>query len=123
MANLRHNSGMSFAEKFASLRGSLNLSQSEMPEKLRLYGVECSKGTVGNWEKGTHWPDVRELAGISRFFGVSANYLTYDEIPVVSASKAYPLPPEVQREGDKVRHLKTETIPKSANHPKRRGSA
>lgn len=59
-----------FSELLKDLRAQTGVSQTELAQAL---GV--SNGNVGDWERGRSKPGYIALAGLSRFFGVSADYL------------------------------------------------
>ncbi len=75
---------MKFEEKLVKLRKAQNITQEQLAEKL---GV--SRQAVSRWEAGESTPDMLNLAGLCKYFGVSSDYLINDDfnsdedIPVV----------------------------------------
>lgn len=65
---------MTMAEKILALRKKAGLSQEELAEKL---GV--SRQAISRWEMGSAFPDAPNILGLSRLFGVTTDYLLYDE--------------------------------------------
>ncbi len=62
---------MNFSERLKLLREEENLTQSELAEKLNI-----SRQSVGNYEKGTRFPNDPELIlKIAGLFNVSIDYL------------------------------------------------
>lgn len=59
-----------FGDIVKSLRISQNLSQVKLAEILNV-----SKQTISNWENNNILPSVEMLITISKFFGVSTDYL------------------------------------------------
>lgn len=59
-----------FNERIKQLRLAMNLTQTQLAKKL---GV--AKQTVSNWENDNIPPSVNTLKVISKFFGVSTDYL------------------------------------------------
>lgn len=53
-----------------TLRFALKLNQSELADKLSV-----SKQTVSNWENNNIQPSIDTLIKLSRFFGVTTDYL------------------------------------------------
>lgn len=56
--------------RLSELRKEKNLSQRQMAERFNV-----SQGTYCNWEKGTTEPSIEQLIEMSKFFGVSVDYL------------------------------------------------
>lgn len=73
---------MTMAEKILALRKKAGLSQEELADKL---GV--SRQAVSRWEMGSAFPDAPNILGLSRLFGVSTDYLLYDECETAQASR------------------------------------
>ena len=71
---------MTMAEKILALRKKEGLSQEELAEKL---GV--SRQAISRWEMGAAFPDAPNILGLSRLFGVTTDYLLYDEYETVQA--------------------------------------
>ncbi len=75
---------MRFEEKLTQLRKARGITQEQLAEQL---GV--SRQAVSRWESGDSTPDMLNLVGICRYFGVSSDYLINDDfssdedIPVV----------------------------------------
>lgn len=65
---------MRFEEKLVDLRKSRGISQEQLAEAL---GV--SRQAVSRWESGDSTPDMTNLLGLCQYFGVSADYLIFDE--------------------------------------------
>ena len=65
---------MTFGEKLVRLRREKGLSQEALAGEM---GV--SRQAVSRWEMGAAMPDSPNLLKLSRMFGVSADYLLYDE--------------------------------------------
>ena len=65
---------MTMAEKILALRKKAGLSQEELADKL---GV--SRQAVSRWEMGSAFPDAPNILGLSRLFGVTTDYLLYEE--------------------------------------------
>ena len=59
-----------FGELLAELRRDRNMTQAELAKELFV-----TAGTVSNYEKGVHLPDVEKLVAIADFFDVSVDYL------------------------------------------------
>ena len=67
-----------FSELVKSLRNQKGISQTQLAKEI---GV--SAGNIGDWEIGRSKPGYAALASLSRFFGVSADYLLeLDSSPV-----------------------------------------
>ena len=61
---------MTFAEKLKLLREEKNLSQIQLAKIL-----EINQTTVSTWELGKKLPDFINIAKISKYFGVTSDYL------------------------------------------------
>ena len=59
-----------FGEILMQLRQEKHLSQAELGNVIFVSG-----GTISNYEKGVHYPDVEELVALAEYFGVSIDYL------------------------------------------------
>ena len=57
-------------ENLRKLRESKGLSQQKLATKICV-----SQQSVAQYEKGVHEPDIQTLTRLSRFFGVSVDYL------------------------------------------------
>lgn len=66
---------MTFSEKLTILMRERGLSGAQLSHKL---GVR-SGTTVNNWCTGKSKPNVEEICKLSKFFGVSADYLVHPE--------------------------------------------
>lgn len=71
---------MAFPEKLYTLRKNKGLSQEQLAESLNV-----SRQAVSKWESGTAMPETEKLLAISKFFGVSMDYLMKDGVPQESA--------------------------------------
>ena len=58
----------------AALRRRQNLTQSQLAERLKV-----SDKTVSKWENGDSAPDLDRLRAICTYFGVTTDYLIWDE--------------------------------------------
>lgn len=63
-------SDMAIGEILAELREERGIYQKE----LALY-LKVSIGTISNYEKGVHYPDLETLGKLADFFGVTTDYL------------------------------------------------
>lgn len=59
-----------FGELLAELRRDKKMTQAELGEILHV-----STGTVSNYEKGVHLPDLEKLTALADFFSVTTDYL------------------------------------------------
>lgn len=59
-----------FGEILMQLRQEKHFSQAELGNKIYVSG-----GTISNYEKGVHYPDVEKLVKLADFFDVSIDYL------------------------------------------------
>lgn len=59
-----------FGEILAELRQDKRLTQKELAEHFHV-----SIGTISNYEKGVHKPDLEMLCALAHFFHVSTDYL------------------------------------------------
>lgn len=59
-----------FGEILMQLRQEKHLSQAELGNVIFVSG-----GTISNYEKGVHYPDVEKLVALPEYFGVSIDYL------------------------------------------------
>ena len=62
-----------FGEILMQLRQEKHLSQAELGNVIFVSG-----GTISNYEKGVHYPDVEKLVALAEYFGVSIDYLLLD---------------------------------------------
>lgn len=65
---------MTLGEKLQTLRRSRGLSQEQLAEIL-----EVSRQAVSKWENGESAPDLDRLRAICTYFGVTTDYLIWDE--------------------------------------------
>lgn len=65
---------MTLSEKILTLRKGSGMSQEELAEKLNV-----SRQAISRWEMGTAIPDVTNVLGISKLFGVTTDYLLHDD--------------------------------------------
>lgn len=59
-----------FGELLAQLRQDRRMTQAELGRV-----IFVSAGTISNYEKGVHYPDVEKLIKLADFFGVTVDYL------------------------------------------------
>lgn len=59
-----------FGEILMQLRQEKHLSQAELGSEIYVSG-----GTISNYEKGVHYPDVEKLIKLADYFNVSIDYL------------------------------------------------
>lgn len=59
-----------FGELLAELRKDQKITQKELAEK-----IFVTSGTISNYEKGVHFPDIKKLISIADFFHVTTDYL------------------------------------------------
>ena len=69
---------MKFHEKLYTLRKGMNMTQSDLAEKLHV-----SRQAVSRWEMGSAMPDVDNLIAMSDLFGVTLDDLlkNREEVP------------------------------------------
>lgn len=67
---------MSFARKLQELRKERDLTQDEVA---RAIGVH--KRHVSTWENGRSKPSYDSLVGLSKLFGISVDYLLFENVP------------------------------------------
>jgi transcriptional regulator with XRE-family HTH domain len=67
---------MKIGEKLILLRKEKGLSQTDLAKKL-----ETSLSTLGRWERGDALPDVADLKKLSEIFGVTADFIIFDDVP------------------------------------------
>ena len=61
---------MAFADTLIALRKARGITQEELANELQL-----SRQAVGKWESGQSLPETDKLLAVSRYFGVTADYL------------------------------------------------
>lgn len=67
---------MSFSKKLRELREERQLTQTEVAKAI---GVD--KSYVSGWENNRGNPSLESVVAISKFFGVSLDYLIFENIP------------------------------------------
>jgi transcriptional regulator with XRE-family HTH domain len=67
---------MSFGQKLRDLREERNLSQAEVGKAVGVY-----QRHVSAWENGVNKPALENIMHLARFFGVSIDYLVFDNVP------------------------------------------
>lgn len=87
---------MALAEKLYELRKKNHLSQEQLAEQL---GV--SRQAVSKWETGQSVPESDKILSISRYFGVSLDFLMKDETAVPPEDPASPEPAAEETGSDK----------------------
>ena len=85
---------MTLGEKLQTLRRSRGLSQEQLAEIL-----EVSRQAVSKWENGDPAPDLDRLRAICTYFGVTTDYLIWDE------------PEDAPRGAEKARSRETQRKP------------
>ena len=60
----------SFGELLAELRQDKKMTQRELGDILHV-----SVGTISNYEKGVHFPDIEKLVNLADYFNVTTDYL------------------------------------------------
>lgn len=76
---------MTFSEKLYSLRKSRGLSQEQLAQELNV-----SRQAVSKWEARYAVPETEKLLAISKFFGVSMDYLMNDDWDTPSPAPTTP---------------------------------
>lgn len=61
---------LKFGEILVELRESKRMTQSQLAKI-----IHVTPGTISNYEKGVHYPDVEKLIDLATYFGVSTDYL------------------------------------------------
>ena len=72
------------SEKLYKLRKESGLSQEQLAEQLKV-----SRQAISKWESGNAVPESEKLIAISRYFGVSLDYLLKDEENIKSNCVEY----------------------------------
>ncbi|MBR2929052.1 MAG: helix-turn-helix transcriptional regulator [Oscillospiraceae bacterium] len=65
---------MNLTSKIISLRKQHGMTQEELAERLNV-----SRQAISRWETGTAMPDAMNILALSRLFGVTTDYLLYDD--------------------------------------------
>lgn len=63
-----------FGERLKKLREAYNLSQTDLGEELGV-PAKSAPNVIGSWEKSKREPNFNMLVKITKFFGVSTDYL------------------------------------------------
>ncbi len=74
---------MPLSEKLYTLRKERSLSQEELAE-----AMQVSRQAISKWESGISIPESEKLLIISRYFGVSVDWLLKDEVEMPELSGA-----------------------------------
>ena len=61
---------MELGKRLRELRMQREIKQTDLAEYLN-----CSPGTISNYENGTHFPDLETLRMLADYYGVSTDYL------------------------------------------------
>ena len=69
---------MVIGDKILNLRKKAGLSQEQLANELNI-----SRQSISKWESGASMPDNDKLISLSKYFGVSLDYLMKDEIESV----------------------------------------
>ena len=82
---------MLLGEKLRRLRIARQLSQEQLAEKLQV-----SRQAISKWELGESMPDTENLILLSKFYGVSIDYLLLNELNISSEletkrSRSFPI--------------------------------
>lgn len=67
---------MNLAKKLFELRKERKLSQDEVGK-----AINVNKSQVSNWEQNKGNPSLDSLVGLAKLFGVSTDYLLFDNVP------------------------------------------
>ncbi len=70
---------MIISDKILNLRKCAGLTQEELAEQL-----DVSRQSISKWEGAQSIPDIQKIMAMAKLFGVSTDYLLYDEIEDVS---------------------------------------
>lgn len=82
---------VTLGEKISSLRGSANMSQGDMAEKLNV-----SRQSVSKWETNASIPELDKLIQLSDLFGVTLDELVRsDEINPTAQAQHEPMHPQI----------------------------
>lgn len=91
---------MTFGEKLLQLRKQEGLTQEALAEQLNV-----SRQAISRWEKEGILPDAENLLQISRLFGVTTDYLLYDEwTQEIPGRREAPVPSEAALESHRWRN-------------------
>lgn len=67
---------MNFGEKLRTIREERDLSQADLAK-----AVGVHQRHVSAWENGINKPSLDNIMHLSKFFGVSIDYLVFDNVP------------------------------------------
>lgn len=67
---------MSFSQRLRQLRLERDLTQAEVAK-----AISVDKGYVSSWETGRSKPSLDSVLALSKFFGVSLDYLMFENVP------------------------------------------
>ncbi len=70
---------MTISDKILHLRKRSNFTQEELSEHLNV-----SRQSVSKWESGQSIPDIHKIMDMAKLFGVSTDYLLFDEVNEIS---------------------------------------
>ncbi len=70
---------MTISDKILHLRKRSNFTQEELSEQLNV-----SRQSVSKWESGQSIPDIQKIMDMAKLFGVSTDYLLFDEVNEIS---------------------------------------
>ena len=68
-------------QRLAQLREDRDWSRREVIFKLHDLQIDVSEGTLANWENGDTTPNIHELLGLSKIYGIPLNHLLHDASP------------------------------------------
>lgn len=71
-----------FGEKVKEKRNDLQLTQTELGEK-----INVSRQTISSWENGKSYPDIPTLVTLSDFYDLSLDYLLKEDDSYMSKLK------------------------------------
>ena len=66
---------MDIGKKLCERRRELGLSQTELAEALKVYGVNVTNQAVSKWENGSADPSTTNLLALAKLYGVPAEEL------------------------------------------------
>lgn len=72
--NIPYSKTMTFSDKFWELRKARGLSQEQLANEMNV-----SRQAVSKWESGQSEPDVDKVFALSKFFGVTTDYLLMED--------------------------------------------
>ena len=67
---------MTFGEKLAGIRKERGFSQADVAQ-----AIQVEKSRVSNWENNKGKPTLENMMALSKFLGVSIDYLVFDNVP------------------------------------------